>query len=309
MTGEQRPHRVIFVCGSARSGSTLVDLVLGNDPRGFSLGEIASWFRPTRTHHFDLKCGCGVYPCPVWEPLMKVREAEFYPALFAQLDVDFVVDSSKRLPWVIDQNLRLRRHEGFAVDNLFLYKRPIALAHSHFKRGEDPIANVKRAFTYYEQALAARLPMATLDYDALVRDPGAVLPQVCAWLGIAMDPTKMEFWRKTHHHVFGSFGPRAQLLGGAPRSIYVETFTPEFEAVRADLERRLAADPWLSRVMGALEERDVLRLAERGRERPDCASIRRPRFYWEQKLRDLRARCWPKHHLDREASMIREWRV
>jgi hypothetical protein len=57
--------KLINIYGTARSGSTMLDLILGNDPKGFSLGEVANWFYPWRTHHFDIKCGCGIYPCPV----------------------------------------------------------------------------------------------------------------------------------------------------------------------------------------------------------------------------------------------------
>ncbi len=307
MASSKRPHRVIFVCGSARSGSTLVDLVLGNDPRGFSLGEVASWFRPTRTHHFDIKCGCGVYPCPVWSELARVPERDLYPALFAKLDLDFAVDSSKRLPWVIDQNLRLRRMPDFEVRNLFLYKDPVALAHSYFKRGQDVVSNVKRSYSYYDEALRARLPMVTLEYDALVADPAGVLPQLCDWLQLECREGKMEFWRHTSHHLFGSTGPRRQLHEGRG-SIYVERFTPEFEEQREAIGRSLSADASLMRILDRLRALD-LRHATLPPSLEGAVSIRRPRFYWEQKARDWKARFWPQHHLDKEASLIREWRV
>lgn len=305
MAAAQLSRRVIFVCGSARSGSTLVDLVLGNDPRGFSLGEVASWYRPTRTHHFDIKCGCGVYPCPVWEKLALVPEAHLYAELFRQVDVDFAVDSSKRLVWVIDQNRRLHHEPGIEVRNLFLYKDPIALAYSYWKRGEDVVSNVQRAFSYYDEALQARLPLVSLEYDALVADPAKVLPVLCDWLGIGYREDKMEFWRKTHHHLFGSFGPRRQLHEGGAE-IYVEEFAPEFEAVRAEIEARLKANATLMQILKRLKAADVLRTPPPA---VPSVSIRRPRFYWEQRLRDWKSRHWPRHHVDKESSLIREWRV
>ena len=76
--------KVIFVNGTARCGSTMVDLIMGNDPGGFSLGEVCSWYRPTRTHHFDIKCGCGVYPCPMWQRLRETSERDLYDELLGQ---------------------------------------------------------------------------------------------------------------------------------------------------------------------------------------------------------------------------------
>ncbi len=43
--------KVIFITGTGRSGSTLLDMMLGNDPKGISLGEVVALFRPYRPHH------------------------------------------------------------------------------------------------------------------------------------------------------------------------------------------------------------------------------------------------------------------
>ena len=42
---------VIFVGGTSFSGSTLVDMMLANDPAGLSCGEVYAIFYPYRRHH------------------------------------------------------------------------------------------------------------------------------------------------------------------------------------------------------------------------------------------------------------------
>lgn len=50
---------LISICGEGQSGSTMLDLMLGNGYDTFSCGEVYAWFRPWRTHHFRITCSCG----------------------------------------------------------------------------------------------------------------------------------------------------------------------------------------------------------------------------------------------------------
>ena len=316
MQAHHPTRRVIFVGGTARCGSTLTDLILGNDPRGFSLGEVACWFRPTRTHHFDIHCACGVSPCPVWERLGDLDEDAFYDGLFDRLEPDFAVDSSKRLSWVIDQNRRLGRDPRWRVDDLFLYKDPISLFWSDYKRGRTDPAVVAGYYRYYEIALDARLPFVTVDHDWLVGDPRGSVRRICAHLDLPWFEDKHEFWRGEHHHLWGSFGPRQQVAAGEG-SIHHERPSEEFLARREEFERFFARDQRLQGILAELRRRDL-------RERPDGAradgeatdvalpapaDVRRPLAYWRIRLREAYRRRFPEPHPDREASLVRERRT
>ena len=70
--------RLVMVCGAARSGTTMLDLMLGNAEDAFSCGEIYALFRPFRTHHFDPECTCGSRDCDTWRQLRAVPEADFH---------------------------------------------------------------------------------------------------------------------------------------------------------------------------------------------------------------------------------------
>ena len=60
--------RVVFIVGSGRSGTTLLDLLLGHQEGVFSAGEIARLWNAGIAG--DQLCGCGQRPlsCPVWGP-------------------------------------------------------------------------------------------------------------------------------------------------------------------------------------------------------------------------------------------------
>jgi len=295
--------RVIFTNGTARCGSTLVDLILGNDPRGFSLGEVSSWFRPWRTTHFDIKCGCGVYPCPVWHELKKVGEEDLYSEILDRLDVDFVVDSSKRLTWVIDQNIRLMSAGRHQVFNLFLYKDPVSLHYSHWKRGHTDVARTTREYHYYDRAISARLPFVAVNYDWLVSNMDDSVRRLCGLLGIPHWEGKHCFWKKQHHHLWGSFGPRKQLFEKNP-SNYREGFSDEYRRLIPGYEKMFGEDPDLQGTLKFLQDRDIRNLGqypEHGR-----LGVRRPVFYYRQRIRDFRLRLFPQWAADREAATIRD---
>jgi hypothetical protein len=69
--------KLIMVCGAARSGTTMLDFMLGNSGDAFSTGEIFGYFRPYRTHHFNPVCSCGDVDCKVWQGLADVPESRF----------------------------------------------------------------------------------------------------------------------------------------------------------------------------------------------------------------------------------------
>lgn len=58
-----KSKKVIFIGGTSYSDSTFLDMILANDPSGFSCGEVLALFHPTRSYHIDPLCGCGDRDC------------------------------------------------------------------------------------------------------------------------------------------------------------------------------------------------------------------------------------------------------
>ena len=102
---------LINICGSERSGSTMLDLIIGNDPAAFSCGEIYALYRPWRKHHFTPVCGCGE-ECEYLSEFKQIREDQFHNLLFETFGFSWVVDSSKDLNWVIDNQDWVLRDRG-----------------------------------------------------------------------------------------------------------------------------------------------------------------------------------------------------
>lgn len=63
---------VLYIFGSGRSGSTLVERILGTFPGYTNVGELVGLFRQTLVH--DERCGCGsrFSECPFWQGVGRV---------------------------------------------------------------------------------------------------------------------------------------------------------------------------------------------------------------------------------------------
>ena len=126
---------LINICGSERSGSTMLDLIIGNDPKAFSCGEIYALYHPWRTHHFEPKCGCGE-ECEYLKEFKSIREEQFHNLLFEKYGYSWIVDSSKDLNWIIDNQKWVIQNNG-RVLNLLIWKQPATYSISFLKRGKD----------------------------------------------------------------------------------------------------------------------------------------------------------------------------
>jgi hypothetical protein len=93
---------VLLVTGFGRSGTTLVNTVLGSTPGVFAAGEVRFlWERGLIEHR---SCGCGqpVDACPVWGPVLEKafgHPIDVDPA--ALVAEDHRVMRTRHLPWMV----------------------------------------------------------------------------------------------------------------------------------------------------------------------------------------------------------------
>jgi hypothetical protein len=234
----------------------MLDLILGNAPDAFSCGEVSAWFRPYRTHHFKIDCVCGEDPCPVWEKVKGVPASDFHAAVIEQFRVNFVIDSSKDLCWIIDTQ-KWAVANGIIPLNLLIWKDPIDLAYSYWKRDRD-ITGWRREFIRYcSKILGIRLPFLGVNYGNLVSNPRSTVAETCAAIGMPYFDGKERFWEKKHHHLFGSHGVRRQVETGTSIIRARGTLPQEFEANAEFLRRQVAADAEVQRILGILRQADV----------------------------------------------------
>lgn len=104
-----RPVRVAYVAGAGRSGSTLLDCLVGELPEVFSCGEMTHLWR--RGGVEDQLCGCGrpFSECDVWSAVVREAFGEAGSVDFRTLaDLRDRVCTLVRLPQIASRALRSR---------------------------------------------------------------------------------------------------------------------------------------------------------------------------------------------------------
>ena len=69
--GPAEDHVVLYVAGSGRSGSTLLDRMLGQVPGVTAIGELATVWRPGELDKLVCGCGLAVRECPFWSAVSE----------------------------------------------------------------------------------------------------------------------------------------------------------------------------------------------------------------------------------------------
>ncbi len=240
--------KVVFILGIGRSGSTLLDLMLGSHPEAFSLGEISklpefvnqgkrnlaaleeSTFWIDNFEEAELKrfaAGISNHRLNKYIPLKVekfVRELlekdeifKSYTILFEKTKTQILVDSSKYLSWVSNQ-LENREFQKGAIDGYLIRMvrdgRAVVNSYSRIAP-EQTISQIsQRWFKLFQeqQHFYDKFPdnkKMLVRYEELTTKPEEILSNICQLLGIEFFPDMIEFWKHEHHHIVGSQGTNA----------------------------------------------------------------------------------------------------
>lgn len=255
-----RMAKIIQVMGPSRTGTTMTHLMLANSKDAFACGEINAFFRPWRNHHFRPVCQCGnQYADCIWRKFVNTDESHFHSDLSHKLNVQWVVDESKNLRWVVDcQNWAMKTN--MKIFNILMVKQPADLMYSYWKRGK-PIGSVRKMLlSYYEKVLQLDIPIIAVDLIGLVNNPRKKLSNLCELIGMPYFEGKECFWEKPSCHLFGSLGVRKQIEKGDVVLQSTRDFPEEFlKTAKYELEVS-SADKKLRRIYSILSEKEVERI-------------------------------------------------
>ena len=200
---KMRDKKVIFIGGTPYSGSTFFNMIVGNDPNGFSCGEIMNIFYPSKNYHFNPRCGCGEADCDVWHKILRGNNKNIYSTIFEMFPhINFIVDSTKNPFWIEMQSKQLKKND-IQVKNILIWKTPLEFAGSFKKRGRQGwkrswINYHKKYFSIIDDAIAIK-------YSSFVNDQNHdILKRLCEFLNIRYYDIKHEYWHKKHHILFGN---------------------------------------------------------------------------------------------------------
>ncbi|MGB0651648.1 MAG: hypothetical protein ACPGQL_00470 [Thermoplasmatota archaeon] len=275
--------RLVNVFGTGRSGTTVLDLMLGNAPDAFSVGEAYSWFRPNHQRHLELECCCDQRPCPVWAELSRLPARHFHRDALAATGTTTIVDSSKQLSWLLDAN-RWAAKDGLAVANVAIWKDPVDLAYSFWKRDRHPDWFRRTFIDHYGRFFAMGLPNVAVRHQELMDEPAGLMERLCGHLGMDWEPGRDAFWEKDHHIIGGSHWGRAQVQEGRKLHAPPAKRPEAFEAALPDIRRRIRDDPKMGRLIARLEAADLHAQEEEFPYTPRPAPRWTPWWHWYNRL-------------------------
>ncbi|MGP1373834.1 MAG: sulfotransferase family protein [Almyronema sp.] len=240
--------KVVFILGIGRSGSTMLDLMLGSHSQGFSLGEISKLpeiyrrtpdlaaFCPTGTFwpdHFShvdaqqLALGLSGRRLHRQVPLKLERwvrerlgqDAVFnpYTLLADRIQKTLLVDSSKYPDWVARRlDAREFRRGPLQAYVIHAVRDGRAVLNSYLRAYPQMTVEAvsQRWLTNLNQCeqLYETLPThrrLQVQYEALATDPINIMRKVCAFLAVPFESDMLEYWKHEHHYIAGSRSARA----------------------------------------------------------------------------------------------------
>ncbi len=93
--------KVLYLMGMGRSGSTLLDILVGSHPDSVGTGELANLVVAGRSHGDRCACGLRASECPFWSIVTTEWLSEVGPDAGAEyLRLQNVVEETGRLPWI-----------------------------------------------------------------------------------------------------------------------------------------------------------------------------------------------------------------
>lgn len=159
--------KILYIAGAGRSGSTVLEMILGNTPGYFSVGEILEfWGLVSRQ---DQVCGCGesFQACPFWSPIIRgfTENGQFDVPQMLALKAQF--DRTRSLP--VLKLLGMTNHE-----KMNQYQGWVKLLYDgvHKTSGDQVIVDSSK--TPAHLFILSQIPEAELSVLHLVRDPRAV---------------------------------------------------------------------------------------------------------------------------------------
>jgi len=244
--------KVIFIGGTSRSGSTLLDMILANDLKGYSLGEVDALFRPHKGHHEKTRSYLMEHD-QKWTEVIASGEDKLFETLFSVFpEIEFFVSSSKDPFWIQNQNQKVRQ-AGFDARNILIYKSPKELANSFLKRNQG--IRWATAYQNYHRKYFTVVPeFRSVSYKSLFDDQ-EYLRHVCEYLGIEFFTTKHNYWEREQSTLFGSDTARYDSNRNPRKELRYDQ--PNYPSVEHIIDTVIKKRPLIEEIHRALMSCDV----------------------------------------------------
>lgn len=138
--------QILYIMGTGRSGSTILEVLLGNSPGIHQAGEVTHIYKDGLLRGRNCACGVKATECPVWGPVLKSVTQQMgtgtylrslhesveghgrFPFTFAGLGSSTTLNNYRQANYLIFQELRLQTDASVVVDSSKYVGRALALS-------------------------------------------------------------------------------------------------------------------------------------------------------------------------------------
>jgi hypothetical protein len=169
MKDYQAPLRVVYIAGAGRSGSTVLDAVLGNHPLIHSVGELTRLASDDWINKFYCSCGKPSQECPFWVAVHHTWcELNGSVATREYLETENKVKRFRQWPFLLHESWNNSHTFQLYAEQTFLLLKAIQMV-SGCTTIVDSSKGVERAY------ILSLIPDIDLKVIQLVRDPRGVV--------------------------------------------------------------------------------------------------------------------------------------
>ena len=227
--GAHSQPRLIFIASLGRSGSTLLDLLLGANPKIVGLGEVWKTLRLAADQQHACTCGQPGLECPVWGEVLEQRRsrpelpmAESYRPLIERARAvhgpdTVLVDSSKDLPVlreitdIMEKQFRvlflLKDVRAYAASAADADPMPGSTAVMHALRRSAFLRALQwwqRNRSFADFLHESELEFMQLGYEELCFRPELILGKICGFAGVPFDAAMLSPTTSNSHILRGN---------------------------------------------------------------------------------------------------------
>ncbi len=155
---QRPPTKIVYIAGYGRSGTTLLDTVLGNHPQMFGAGEL-TWLFRYASQGETCTCGKALAACPVWASVLQRVATEI---------------GSDNLGMLAETSLQaetFRRDRKRESDHRTIWRAVFRAIHNLTDCPAVVDSSKSTRRTYHRLALLNQVPDTELYVIHLVRDP------------------------------------------------------------------------------------------------------------------------------------------
>ena len=168
MTPDQKTIKVLYIGGAGRSGSTLLEMILGNNPSFFSVGEVRYFWEYTAQGNVLCGCGDSLNTCSFWAEVDHKLRAKRDMDITRLAKLSYQLNRTRNAPW-LTTNMDWRLLSGYKD----LLEGTRILYETIWNAAGQPVI-VDASKVPSQLSLLKRIPHIDLRVIHLVRDGRAV---------------------------------------------------------------------------------------------------------------------------------------